>query len=216
MALDRGIPFGDITGLLRGGDPNGGGGRGGGPGGPGRGALVGPKPGGGGSLEVAHIVYVLDTSGSMREGDKIGKAREALQKALGELKPRDTFNIVNFDGSVHQFAGSMLSASRENIRNGMAYVDAIELRSGTNVSGALERALAHGKITHLFLLSDGEPSRGITDAGQLRALVRELNRQKAQILTLALGLGEQFPGIPLLKGLAEDNNGKFSYVNLAK
>ncbi|HTE20081.1 MAG TPA: VWA domain-containing protein, partial [Armatimonadota bacterium] len=216
MALDRGIPFGDITGLLRGGDPNGGGGRGGGPGGPGSGALVGPRSGGGGSAASAHIVYVLDTSGSMREGNKIGKAREALKKALSELKPKDTFNIVNFDGGVHQFAGSMQSATGENVRNGMAYVDAIVLQSGTNVSGALERALSHDKITHLFLLSDGEPSRGITDPGQLRALVRERNRQKAQILTLALGLGEQFPGIPLLKGLAEDNNGKFSYVNLSK
>ncbi|MFN3652639.1 MAG: VWA domain-containing protein [Armatimonadota bacterium] len=213
--LARGIPFGDLSGLLTDGDPNGGGGKGGGPGGPGRGAVFGVKapPSGGGS---ARFVYVLDTSTSMRQGDKMPQAKLALKKALLELKTVDTFNIVCFDGGVRSFAAAMQPASPENVRRAVEYVDAIDMRPGTNISDALETALRLEKITHVFLLSDGEPSRGITNPDQLRAMVRERNTQKAQILTLALGLGEQFPGIPLLKGLAEDNDGKFSYVNLAK
>jgi hypothetical protein len=220
FALNRGIPFGDLSGLLTGGDERGGGGKGGGPGGPGRGALFGQKPGlggkGGDSGGSAHIVYVLDTSGSMNQGDKIGKAKDALRKALLELKPGDSFNIITFDANVHWFASSLLGASRENITQGLQYVESIQLRAGTNLSGGLEKALAHEDATHIFLLSDGEPSRGITDATQLRAAVKGWNQHNAQILALALGLGEQFPGIPLLKGLADDNNGKFSYINLAK
>lgn len=213
MALNRGIPFGDITGLLRG-DPGGGGGRGGGPGGPGRGRLPG-REGGGGSRAV-HIVYVLDTSGSMEQGNKIGKAREALKKALAELKPGDSFNIVGFDGQVRAFGGSMIAASRENVTRGMEWVDAIRTAPGTFISGAMEKALQAEQVTHVFLLSDGEPSRGITNPAQLRALIKERNTGKAVIATLALGLGEEFPGIPLLKGIAEDNGGEFSYVNLAR
>jgi hypothetical protein len=219
MALNRGIPFGDLSGLLTG-DERGGGGKGGGPGGPGRGAVFGQKPGlggkGGDGGGAAHIVYVLDSSGSMNQGDKIGKAKDALKKALSELKPGDSFNIVTFDANVHWFGASLLPATRANLTQGVEYVDSIQLRGGTNLSGGLEKALAHTDATHIFLLSDGEPSRGITDAGQLREAVKFWNRQKAHILTLALGLGEQFPGIPLLKGLADDNEGKFSYVNLAK
>ena len=50
----------------------------------------------------------------------------------------------------------------------------------------------------------------------MRAFVKDQNRQKAQVYTLALGLGEEFPGIQLLKSLAEDNNGKYTYVDLAR
>jgi hypothetical protein len=220
FALNRGIPFGDLSGLLTGGDERGGGGKGGGPGGPGRGGLFGQKPGlggkGGDAGAPAHIVYLLDSSGSMNQGDKIGKAKDALRKALLELKPGDSFNIITFDANVHWFAASLLSASKENITMGLQYVEAIQLRGGTNLSAGLEKALAHADATHIFLLSDGEPSRGITEPTQLRNSVKEWNQHNVQILALALGLGEQFPGIPLLKGLADDNNGKFSYVNLAK
>jgi Ca-activated chloride channel family protein len=220
MALNRGIPFGDLSGLLTGGDERGGGGKGGGPGGPGRGTLFGQKPGlggkGGDAAAPAHIVYVLDTSGSMNQGDKIGKAKDALRKALLELKPGDSFNIITFDTNVRWFASSMIGATRENVTAGLQYVESIQIRPGTNLSGGLEKALAHQDATHIFVLSDGEPSRGIVDATQLRAAAKAWNKQHAQILTLALGLGEQFRGIPLLKGLAEDNDGKFSYINLAK
>jgi uncharacterized protein YegL len=220
MALNRGIPFGDLSGLLRGGDERGGGGKGGGPGGPGRGPLVGQKPGlggkGGNASAPANIVYVMDTSGSMNQGNKIGKAKEALKKALMELKPGDSFNIVTFDANVRWFGASLLSATPANVALGLQYVDAIQLRGGTNLSAGLEKAFSDERATHVFLLSDGEPSRGITDVLQLRLAVKQWNRQQAQLLTLALGLGEDFPGIPLLKGLADDNEGAFSYVNLAR
>jgi hypothetical protein len=216
IGLNRGIPFGDITGLLNG-DPKGGSGAGGGPGGSGRGGVFGARPrtGRGGNGPV-HIVYLLDSSGSMADGDKIGKAKEALKKALSELKPKDSFDIIHFDRKAHPFSPTLVPATKENIAEANDYVDAIELRPFTNLSGALEMALQMEGITHIFVLSDGEPHGGIEDPDELRQMVRTLNTQKAQIITLALGLGENFPGMALLKGIAEDNNGRFSYVNLAK
>ncbi len=215
--LSRGIPFGDITGLLRG-DPKGGGGRGGGPGGPGRGSVFGRAPAGGGrqSSAAVHMVYVLDISLSMREGNKMRKAQEALKKAISELKRRDTFNIVTFCGDIDTFSPEMLAATPENVREATEFVDSIRMGYRTNISAALEMALSQEKATHVFLLSDGEPTTGIVNSDDMRAAVREWNRPKARIITLALGLGEEFRGMPLLKALAEDNNGKFDYINLAK
>jgi Mg-chelatase subunit ChlD len=215
-ALNRGIPFGDVTGLLIDGNPRGGGGTGGGPGGPGRGAVFGTKPAQDAGGAPVHIVYVLDVSGSMRIGNKFGQAKAALKKALSELKPTDSFNLIYFAGNIYPFAASMLSATPANVQLAMENVESAELRGGTNISDALESALNFTTATHIFLLSDGEPSRGITDPRALRFVVRQRNSHKARIITLALGLGEDFPGIPLLKGLAEDNEGQFSYVNLAR
>ncbi len=210
----RGVPFGDIAGLLKG-DPNGGGGKGGGPGGPGRGAVFGAKPTGGGGGTV-HIAYVLDISGSMRDGNKIGKAKDALIKALNELKPKDTFNVIIFWGRVGAFADLMVPATQGNVEAAAIFVERLRTADGTNVSAALEEAFKLEDLTQIYLLSDGEPTYGIKDPSRLRERVKELNSaKKVKITTLALGLGEQFPGMALLRGIAEDNDGQYSYVNLA-
>ena len=214
IASNRGIPFGDVSGLLLG-DANGGRGTGGGPGGIGRGAIFGPKlvsgGGGGGRLR---IVYALDISGSMRDGNKIGKAQEAMRKALSELKPYDSFNIVTFKHDVYKMADGLLPANPQNIQRGLDYVNHIEIGDGTNLSGALDLALSMPGATHIFVASDGEPNGGINDFGELRKFVLNRNTAKVKILTLAIGQGEQFKGMALLKGVAEDNNGTFSYVNV--
>lgn len=46
-----------------------------------------------------HVVFVLDTSGSMMDR-KIVQLREAMQTILSELNPGDYFSIVEFASSV--------------------------------------------------------------------------------------------------------------------
>jgi uncharacterized protein YegL len=211
----RGVPFGDVAGLLRG-DPDGGGGKGGGPGGPGRGAVFGAKPTGGGGGGPVHIAYLLDISGSMRDGNKLGKAKEALIKALNELKPKDSFNIIVFWGRSAAFSDVMLPATQGNVEAGCIFVERLRTGDGTNISAAIDLTFELEDLTQIYLLSDGEPTYGIKDPTRMRDRIKELNKDRnIRISTLALALGEQFPGMALLKGIAEDNHGQYSYVNLA-
>ena len=207
--LARGIPFGDIKGIFNQGKPNGGGG------GEGRGGVFGQTTSlrGGGNAPI-HIIYLLDTSGSMRDGGKIFKAERALVKALLELRSTDTFNIMNFDIRAHPFSPTMLPATRANVSAALAFIGSLSLKPYTNVSDAIDNALAEDTVTHIFLLSDGEPNTGIDDFLKLRAFTRQHNTRHVQINTLALGLGERFKGMRLLKALADDNDGQYSYINL--
>ena len=141
--------------------------------------------------------------------------RTRIGKALLELKPADSFNIIHFDHNVYPFMTTLISASPQNIQQATQFVDAIQLKPDTNMSGALEAAFVLKGVTHIFLLSDGEPHTGIEDPNQLRAMVKERNTSHIHIITLALGLGEQFRGMALLKSLAEENDGQYSYVNLS-
>jgi len=211
----RGVPFGDVAGLLRG-DPNGGGGKGGGPGGTGRGGVFGSHPVTGGGDGPIHIVYLLDSSGSMNDNGKIVKAKNALKQALSELKPKDSFDIANFDTRTHIFAEELLPATPENIQQGMDYVDHIRLRNNTNISGALELALGLKNVTHIYLMSDGKPEGpyGLHNFDEILQFVREQNTHKVKINTLALGLGDNFEGMELLKSIAKENNGDYAYINL--
>lgn len=203
------------------GQGNGEGGEGDGGGGGGRGAVFreGSSPEAAvGEAAVVRIVYLVDVSLSMERGNKLAAAQEALKQAVGELKPADAFNIIAFDGEIHPLATDLLPANPENVRRALDYVDALKLGQGTNLGAALDSAFSpETPITQVYVLSDGEPTVGETDKKKLRALAREHNcRHGAQVMTLALGEGERFPGIPLLRDLAQENNGVFRYINLKK
>ena len=205
-ALSRGIPFGNIAGLLRGRAKGGGGG---GPGG----TLVQALTTRGGNAPI-HIIYVLDTSGSMRDYGKIAKAKDALCRALLELRSTDYFNVINFDDHAHLMSPVMLPATKANVKESFRFVLDLSLHNYTNVSEAMEQALAQEGVTHIFLLSDGEPNKGIQQFSMLRAFIKEHNAKGVQINTLALGVGDRFPGTRLLNGIADDNGGQYGYVDM--
>lgn len=222
LGITRGVPFGDRLGITNG-DPRGGGGFGTGAGGAGAGGLSGfsryggfriRRPSGGGPP--VSVVYVVDVSGSMEEGNKIGKAREALAKAIEELRPEDKFMLISFSDKARKYSPGMLPATAGNISAGEAGVALMEPSGATDISAALDLAFAQPEVTHIFLLSDGEPTEGITDFDKLLAFTREHNESRARIITLALGLGEKFKGIQLLKRMADENNGRYSYIDLRR
>jgi hypothetical protein len=230
LGITRGIPFGDVLGLSP--APSSGGG--GQPGGVQAGNVGLPRPGAGGIARIpgtgqsgvmvqratgggppVHIVYVVDVSGSMIEGNKMGKAQEAMNKALDELRPEDSFMIVAFSTEAVAYSSGLRPATRAAIAQGHINIGSAQPSGATNISAAFEIALAQKEATHIFFLSDGDPTRGITDYKQLLSFVRTRNTAKARIITLALGLGEKFDGMELLRQMAKENDGRFDYVNLA-
>ena len=207
----RGIPFGEFAGLLeanvKSGDEKG-------RGGIGRGAVFDPKASGGVEGEI-HVVYCLDISGSMRDGNKIGQAQTAIKRALSELRTTDGFNIVLFKIHAIAFAPDMQRVSSESVSKAKEFIDNLSIGDGTNLSEAMDKALSFNGVTHIYLMSDGEPNKGIEDFGDLRRFIKEKNKNHVRIITLALGLGEDFPGKRLLEDIAKDNSGSYDYKNLA-
>lgn len=176
----------------------------------------GEKPVTGIGAAPLHVVYLLDISASMRYGNRLGRASEALLKALAELKPGDTFNLILFGPEVELMSEEMVPATAEKIRVARDLVHRNEARAGSNLLAALTAAFSLKKVTHVVLLSDGEANRGTIDREQIRVLCKSRNQQKAQIFTFGLGPDDQGPGVPLLKQLTEDSGGQFRSVNLAK
>lgn len=224
--MTRGLPFGDPGGVLQGGDQNGGGGHGGGPGGPGSGNAYG---GGGGAGAPVHVVYLVDVSESMRDDDKIGKARAALRQALSELQPEDSFDLIYFADDQHVFSGRRLApATPENIARAGSYLANLRPRGATNLSAAIDRALSLPDVSHIVLISDGEPTLGVgteldekaqevvIDDDALLEWVRRRNREGVHILTIDLGVSDQFEGTELLHDMAAQNGGKFLAINVSR
>ncbi|KAM3966520.1 inter-alpha-trypsin inhibitor heavy chain H4 isoform 2-T2 [Aphomia sociella] len=113
-----------------------------------------------------HVVFVLDTSGSMSDR-KIVQLQEAMQTILSDLNKGDYFNIVEFDSYVtvhelkeadeepavhepfyyrHNYAtkAKLISpspATPENIAKAKVIVNRLEATGGTNIAEALDVAV---------------------------------------------------------------------------
>ena len=85
------------------------------------------------------MVFVIDTSGSMR-GGPLESVKNALLALLSKLDPEDTFNIIAFDGDYRSFAPSMELATKETILKATDWAD-INLvpKGGTNILLPIEQ-----------------------------------------------------------------------------
>lgn len=159
------------------------------------------------------VTFVLDTSGSMR-GGKWTQSVNALKEAIASLHNDDHFNIVAFSGQVTSaFEQSVLATARGK-RQGLEFVETLHASGGTNISGALEVATAQkeepGRPHTILFLTDGEPSVGITQIGELLAFSRRAMESDQRRL-FVFGVGYDV-NTRLLDGMAEDGRGRSDYV----
>ncbi|XP_045761386.1 inter-alpha-trypsin inhibitor heavy chain H3-like [Maniola jurtina] len=106
-----------------------------------------------------HVVFVLDTSGSM-EGTKIEQLRKAMDAILSDLNPTDYFSIIEFNTNIivhdlneiqplplNHYPPSPVNlvppaiASPENIASAKRVVSELTAYGATNIYGALDVAI---------------------------------------------------------------------------
>ena len=133
------------------------------------------------------VVFVLDTSGSMR-GEKLDQAKEALRYALDRLGERDRFGLVAFSSDADPFRARL--ASPEACDDARFFVDQLEARGGTNINEALLAALKMldgSEQGMIVFLTDGLPSTGVTDEGQIRTNIAEANATGVRLFSFGVG-----------------------------
>ncbi|MBM4023063.1 MAG: VWA domain-containing protein [Planctomycetes bacterium] len=126
------------------------------------------------------IVFVLDTSGSMADGDKLGQARRALEFCLRNLDDRDRFGVVRFATEAESLAEALLPADAAAREKAIAFVKGFKPIGGTAIADALTRGLALATTAHdparpcfVVFLTDGLPTVGSTDVDRLVGLVAD-------------------------------------------
>ena len=161
------------------------------------------------------VVFVLDTSGSM-VGDNMDQAKNALKYCLHQLRPRDNFNIIPFSTEATPYKDKLLSASRENIKTALEYIEEeIYARGGTNIEEALGYALematkSKDRPYMVIFITDGKPTIGVTNPEEIIAKVKKASLTNLRLFTL--GIGDQL-NTKMLDRLAEENNGIREYVS---
>lgn len=157
------------------------------------------------------LVLVLDTSGSMA-GEKIAQAKAALRYCLQRLGERDRFGLVTFSSEVRLFRPALAGASARD--DALWHVDRLEATGGTNLNEALlaahqllrETPAGRGMIV---FLTDGLPSTGVQEEGQIRRNLQQANRNGVRIFSFGVGFDVN---TKLLDGIGRDHHAFADYI----
>ena len=170
--------------------------------------LTGPRP-------RANLVFLIDTSGSMGQPNKLPLLVNSLRLLLGSLEPADRVAIVTYAGSSATALEPTPVSEREKILAALG-----QLRAGGSTAGAsgIQRAyrlarqhfMADG-VNRVILATDGDFNVGITDLDQLQGYVER--ERKSGVFLSVLGFGMGNLNDRLMQALAQNGNGVAAYID---
>ena len=166
-------------------------------------------------IQPKDLVLVIDRSGSMSGDNKIQQARESLKFILSNLNAEDRFSLVSYNDGVDVHFTELAAASAENIAKARDVAERLEAMGGTNIYEALAQSMKllsgdrEGRPGYVIFVTDGLPTMGNTNAGEIVDHTTKANTTKARIVALGVGYDVN---VKLLDKLAEANQGFTDYV----
>jgi Ca-activated chloride channel homolog len=159
------------------------------------------------------VTFVIDTSGSMADEGKMEKAKAALRFGVNLLDRRDRFNIISFAGEEHILSESLIAADEKGKREAGEFIERMRATGGTNINDALLAAFKQTQASErpqmVVLITDGQPTVGVTQAGKIISNAKVANRSNSRLFTFGVGYDVN---TLLLDGLAIDNRGTVAYI----
>lgn len=103
-------------------------------------------------------IFVVDVSGSMW-GFPLDISKKLLKSLIGNLRPKDTFNVLLFSGGSRLMAEKSLSATKENIDAAINVIEKQHGGGGTELLPALNRVLKLPRLENysrsIIVVTDG-------------------------------------------------------------
>ncbi|HEX8438167.1 vWA domain-containing protein [Archangium sp.] len=160
-----------------------------------------------------NLALVIDRSGSM-SGYKLQQAKQAARHLVGLLGPEDRLAIVHYGSDVKSLPS--LPATPANRERMLQYVEGIWDDGGTNIGAGLHAGRSHVvgsrgdyTVNRIILLSDGQPTEGITDDAGLTEVVKGIRAEG--ITVSSIGVGTDF-NEDLMQGFAEYGAGAYGFL----
>ena len=163
----------------------------------------------------ANLVFVIDVSGSMNMGNRLGLVRHALGMLVDQLRGDDSVGIVVYGSTAHVVLDPTSGADKQSIKAG---IDRLRPEGSTHAQAGIElgyalaaKTLKPEGINRIILCSDGVANNGITHADGIFDRVRRFAAQGIQISTVGFGMGNY--NDVLLERLAQIGDGNYAYID---
>ncbi|GAA5079362.1 vWA domain-containing protein [Lysobacter panacisoli] len=167
------------------------------------------------NLAPANLVFLIDTSGSMDEPDKLPLVKSALRQLVPQLRAQDRVSMVVYAGS----AGLVLPPTPGN-RHGeiLAALDRLDAGGSTNGGEGIALAYAMAKqafvangVNRVILATDGDFNVGTVDQNALETMVADQRKSGIALTTLGFGTGNY--NDELSERLADVGDGNHAYID---
>ncbi|MDH5453465.1 MAG: VWA domain-containing protein, partial [Paracoccaceae bacterium] len=162
-----------------------------------------------------NLVFLIDTSGSMQDANKLPLLKQSFRLMLGELRPEDRVAIVTYAGSAGLALEPTAAADRATI---LAALDRLDAGGSTAGQAGLQQAYQvaesmtkDGDVTRILLATDGDFNVGISDPDALSDLIAK-KRDSGTYLSV-LGFGRGNLDDTTMQTLAQNGNGTAAYID---
>lgn len=168
----------------------------------------------------SRIVFVIDCSGSMANGNAMRVAKAELVASLEQLDSGQQFQIVFYNEKTRLMMGrnrsdrpELLFATDINKRLARQYISSIPPEGGTIHVPALKQALDLGPEVIFFLTDAKEPQLTSKELADLE----KRNGGRTRIHTIEFGKDSLLQNLDnFLKKLARQNGGTYRYQDVGK
>ncbi|MFY2764540.1 vWA domain-containing protein [Arenimonas sp. MALMAid1274] len=166
-------------------------------------------------IPASNLVFLIDTSGSMAEQDKLPLLKESFRQLVPRLRAQDRVSIVVYAGS----AGLVLPpTSGDRHDEILQALDRLEAGGSTNGGEGIDLAylmarqsFIDGGVNRIVLATDGDFNVGIYDERALETKVEQ--GRKSGIALTTLGFGQGNYNEALAEKLADVGDGNHAYID---
>ena len=166
-----------------------------------------------GSRPPLSLAVVVDVSGSML-GDKLAFVQQGLELLIDGMNDDDEVSLISYSDAATVIAEMQpVAGNRSSLRE---TVRSLVAEGATNLEAGLRAGYAEvlsdydsSRQNRVILLSDGNPTAGITGQGPILDMSRGYNSDGIGLTTI--GLGQDF-NINLMRDLALQADGNFYFL----
>ncbi len=162
-----------------------------------------------------NLVFLIDTSGSMEEANKLPLLKQSLALMLPKLRADDKVAIVAYAGSAGEVLAPTAASNRTKILTALD-----NLAAGGSTAGAEGLTLAYqvagrmaekGRISRILLATDGDFNVGIDNPDDLKTFISKERTSGTYLSVLGFGRGNLDDAT--MQSLAQNGNGTASYID---
>lgn len=163
----------------------------------------------------AHLVFVIDSSASMGQPERLPLIQQALNLLMDNLTPSDRITLITCSDQAHLLLDAVPLSQQERIRQ---VINAIQPSGTTNLLAGLQlgyekarRAYSARQINRIVLCSDGVANVGQTEAEAVLKAVAEDRKQGITMTCVGVGYGTYNDAF--MESLANQGDGSYVFLD---
>ncbi len=168
-------------------------------------------------LPPRNFVFLVDTSGSMREDNRLPLLKSSLALLIGQMNGRDRVAIVQYAGRAGLVLPPTPGSDKATI---LRALDTLYASGSTNGGDGIqmayrlaEKTFMAGGINRVILGTDGDFNVGVTDPSALIRLIEDKRKTGVYLSVLGFGMGNTKDAT--MEKLAHHGNGHYAYIDSA-